>query len=89
MAEDKMVGWHRQLSGREFEQVPADGERQGSLACCRPWGLKESHMTEQLNNNSFPLHIISFPPSYLNTYGLQFLSYYLTWDNLINSCHVF
>ena len=20
-------GWHRQLSGREFEQVPADGER--------------------------------------------------------------
>ena len=24
---------------------------QGSLACCRPWGNKESDMTEQLNNN--------------------------------------
>ena len=23
--------------------------RQGSLACCSPWGHKESDMTEQLN----------------------------------------
>ena len=78
-----MVGWHHQLSGSEFEQVLGDWERQGSLASCSPWGCKELHMSEQLNN-SFPLHIISFPPSYLNTYGLRFLSYYLTWDNLIN-----
>ena len=28
-----------------------DGEGQGSLACCSPWGRKESDMTEQLNNN--------------------------------------
>ena len=28
-----------------------DGEGQGSLACCSPWGLKESDTTEQLNNN--------------------------------------
>ena len=44
--EDEMVGWHHQLDGHEFEQVPGDGERQGSLACYSPWGCKESDMTE-------------------------------------------
>ena len=28
-----------------------DGEGQGSLACCSPWGLKESDTSEWLNNN--------------------------------------
>ena len=28
------------------EQTPADGEGQGSLACCSPWGHRESDMTE-------------------------------------------
>ena len=46
-----MVGWHHQLKGHEFEQAPGDGEGQGSLVCCSPWGHKESDMTEQLNNN--------------------------------------
>ena len=34
MKEDKMVGWHHQLNGHEFEQTPGDSEGQGSLACC-------------------------------------------------------
>ena len=51
MTEDEMIGWHHQLNGREFEQVPADSEGQGSLASCSPWGLKESDTSEQLNNN--------------------------------------
>ena len=29
-----------------------DGEGQGSLACCSPWGCKESDMTERLKNNN-------------------------------------
>ena len=29
-----MVGWHRLLSGHEFEQTPGDSEGQGSLECC-------------------------------------------------------
>ena len=33
------------LSGYEFEQTPGDSEEQGSLACCGPWGRKESDMT--------------------------------------------
>ena len=47
-----MVGWHRQLNGREFEQAPGDGEGQGNRACCSPWGLRESDTTEQLNNSN-------------------------------------
>ena len=50
--EDEMVEWHHQLNGHEFEQTPRDSEGQGSLACCSPWGCKESDMTEQLNNNN-------------------------------------
>ena len=32
----------------EFEQAPGDGDGQGSLVCCSPWGRKELDMTEQL-----------------------------------------
>ena len=46
--EDKMVGWHHWLNGHDFEQVLGVGDGQGSLACCSPWGLKESDMTEWL-----------------------------------------
>ena len=47
--EDEMVGWHHRLNGHEFEQALAVGNGQGSLACCSPWGLKESDTTEWLN----------------------------------------
>ena len=50
--EDRLVEWHHQLNGHEFEQALGDGEGQGSLECCSPWGHKELDMTEQLNNNS-------------------------------------
>ena len=58
MTEDEMVGWYHQLNGHEFEQTLGDGEGQGSLTCCSPWGCKESDMTEQLNNNKevYSLH---------------------------------
>ena len=46
---DKMVGWHHQLKGHEFEQAPAEGKGQGRPACCSPWSCKESDTTEQLN----------------------------------------
>ena len=34
MTEDEMVGWHHQLDELEFEQIPGNGEGQGSLVCC-------------------------------------------------------
>ena len=49
MTEDKMAGWHHQLNGHESEQTLGDGEGQRSVACCSPWGRKESDTTEQLN----------------------------------------
>ena len=49
MTEDEMVGWHHQLNGHKFVQALGAGDRQGSLACCSPWGHKESDMTEWLN----------------------------------------
>jgi len=53
MTEDEMVGWHHQLNGQEFEQTLRDGEGQGNLLCCSPWGHKESDRTYRLKNNTF------------------------------------
>ena len=35
-----------ELSGHKFEQTLGDSEGQGSVACCSPWGHKESDMTK-------------------------------------------
>ena len=43
--EDEMFGWHHWLKRHKSEQTPGDGEGQGGLACCSPWGHKESDMT--------------------------------------------
>ena len=40
MTKDEVAGWHHQSSGHEFEQTPGDGERQGSLVCCSPFGCR-------------------------------------------------
>ena len=47
-----MVGWHHWLNRHEFDQALRVGNRQGSLACCRPWGHKESDTTDRLNNSN-------------------------------------
>ena len=44
------------LNGHEFEQTLGDGERQGSLMCCSPWGCKELDTPEQLNNLKQEFH---------------------------------
>ena len=47
-----MVGWHHRHNGHEFERTPGDSEGQGSLACCSPWGCKESDTSEWLNSSN-------------------------------------
>ena len=47
--EDKMVRWHHQLDGHEFEQALGVGDGQGSLVCCNPWDHKELDTTERLD----------------------------------------
>ena len=55
MTEDKMIGWHYQLDGHEFEQALGVADGQGSLACCSPQGCNESVMTERLNSDNTSL----------------------------------
>ena len=52
-------GWQRmrwldRLDGHEFEQAPGVSDGHGGLACCSPWGHKESDMTEWLNWLTYP-----------------------------------
>ena len=49
MTEDEMVGWHHWLDEIEFKQVLGIGDGQGSLACCSPWGCKESDWAPEWN----------------------------------------
>ena len=46
MTEHKMVGWHHQPDGHEFEQAPGVGHGQRSMQATVPWCCKESYMTE-------------------------------------------
>ena len=45
------VEWYRYLS-IHLSVYPGDGEGQGSLACCHPWGCKESDTTERWNKKT-------------------------------------
>ena len=45
VTEDEMVGLYHWLNEHKFVQTLGDGEGQGSLVCCSPWGHKESDTT--------------------------------------------
>ena len=74
MSEDEMVGWHHQLIGHEFEQAQGDSEGEGSLACCSPWGHKESDMTELLYNKFFTCNSLFQSPCCFQTFTWLFIS---------------
>ena len=46
-----MAGWHQQRKRHELGQTLGDGEGQRGLACCSPWGRKESDTAGQLNSS--------------------------------------
>ena len=50
-SEDEMVGWHRWLSEREFEQLQ-DMVKNREAWCATVYGVIESDMTEQLNSDN-------------------------------------
>ena len=39
--EDEMAGWHHWCNGHKLGQTLGDGEGQGGLVCCSPWGRKQ------------------------------------------------
>ena len=75
--EDEIVGWHHWLNGCEFEQVLGIGDGQGSLACCSPWGGKESNMTEQLNWTIKILFLLSSLFCIFTNAGLNIIYFWL------------
>ena len=66
--ENEMVGWHHWLNGCGFGWTPGVGDGLGSLACCSPWGRKESDMAEQLNWTELLIFLI-----------VLFLEYWDAW----------
>ena len=47
--EDGVVGWHHWLDRQESEEAPGVDYGQGGLACCSPWGRKESDVIKWVN----------------------------------------
>ena len=47
-----MAECYHQCNEHELGQTLGDGEGQGGLACCNPWGCKELDTTGRLNNSS-------------------------------------
>ena len=47
---DRMRRLDHRCNGQELGQPSGGGEEQGGQECYRPWGVKESDVTEQLNN---------------------------------------
>ena len=45
VSQDEMAGRHHRCNERELGKTPGDGEGQGGLACCSPWGRRGSDMT--------------------------------------------
>ena len=41
-----MVEWHHRHDGHEFEYALGVGDGQGSMACCSPWGHKDSGLSD-------------------------------------------
>ena len=82
--EDEMVGWHHWLNAHEFEQTTGDDARQGSLACCSPWGSQRVSGTWQRNwtvtmeltvspvkSETVNYHFNSFVPGHRNEGDVQ------------------
>ena len=54
--------WKTQLWAHDWKRsvfipIPKEGEEQRILACCSPWGRKESDMIQQLNNKKYTVQL--------------------------------
>ena len=68
-----MAGWHHRLGGHDFEQTPGVGDGQGGLACCGPWGHKESDTTERLSRTECSMLRLKPPTEELMPYLYEML----------------
>ena len=98
MTEDEMFEWHHRLNEHEFEQALGISDGQGSLACCSPWGCKESDTTEPLAPSLYAHSSYMLPLLPLHAIVIQILNHeviyrpkslkysfeYLKWVSLCN-----
>ena len=68
-----MAGWHHRLGGHDLEQTPGVGDGQGGLACCGPWGHKESDTTERLSRTECSMLRLKPPTEELMLYLYEML----------------
>ena len=47
VTDDEIFGWQHLFNGQGLGQTPGDGEGQGSLECCHPWGCEELDMNSK------------------------------------------
>ena len=59
VTEGMVVGWHHQLSRRDFEKILGDSEEQESLSCSSPLGHKNLDRMQQLNNKTNPQKVFT------------------------------
>ena len=78
--DDEMVGWHHWFNGHELGRTLGDGEGQGSLECCSPWGRKELDMTWWLNSKYNKSYSVSYS---WTTITMQMN---LVWQNISMIC---
>ena len=86
VTEDEVGGWPHWFDVHGFEQMLGDGEGQGSLACCSPWGCKDSDMTKQLNNNNSYCIVWIFCILFIHLFidsHLNFSMFWLLWNMLL------
>ena len=78
MTEDGMAVWHHQLDEHESEQAQRVGDGQWSLACCSPWGRRESDTIERLNwtDNIYEIYTVIYLHMLYVTYIYR-IGYYL------------
>ena len=74
-----LVGWYHPLDEHEFEQTPGNGEGQGSLVCCSPWGPKEPDTTEGLTHT----HTQAVSIFYLNFKLMQSCLFYINLYQIV------
>ena len=60
MTEDEVVARHHWSNGHEFEWALGIGDGQRGLACCSPWGSKQSDTPERLSGTVFSIKVDIF-----------------------------
>ena len=71
MTEDEMDGWHHEVNGHGFGWTPGVGDGQGGLACCGPWGRKESDTTEWLNWAELEVKVITLVSTMVSYFSIK------------------